>query len=128
MNTARFAPARRRFALTTASGLAISMMIAGPALAQDAEEGQDSEVADDGTYQGDIVVTGFKASLESAQNIKRDSDTFVDAVTAEDIGAARRKPVVRWMMQKTRANQLSFGLLRASLIGRGIVWSRLFRK
>lgn len=35
----------------------------------------------------DIVVTGIRASLASAQNIKRNSDTVVDAITAQDIGA-----------------------------------------
>ena len=101
MNTARFAPSRRRFALSTASGLAISMMIASPALAQDAEAGEDAEttVADDEEYQGEIYVTGFKASLESAQNIKRDADTFVDAVTAEDIGALPDRSVAETLQR-----------------------------
>ena len=35
---------------------------------------------------GDIVVTGLRRSLESAQNIKRTSDGIVDAIVAEDIG------------------------------------------
>lgn len=35
----------------------------------------------------EIVVTGVRQSLASAQNIKRNSDTVVDAITAEDIGA-----------------------------------------
>lgn len=35
---------------------------------------------------GDVVVTGLRRSLESAQNIKRLSDGIVDAVVAEDIG------------------------------------------
>ncbi len=34
-----------------------------------------------------IVVTGYKASLQSAQGIKKKSDTIVDSVTSEDIGA-----------------------------------------
>ena len=34
-----------------------------------------------------IVVTGIRQSLSSAQSIKRNSDTVVDAITAEDIGA-----------------------------------------
>jgi TonB-dependent receptor len=34
-----------------------------------------------------IIVTGIRASLENAQNIKRNSDTVVDAITAQDIGA-----------------------------------------
>lgn len=36
---------------------------------------------------GDIVVTGLRQSLANAQNIKRNADTVVDAITAEDIGA-----------------------------------------
>lgn len=35
---------------------------------------------------GDIVVTGVRASLSSAQNIKRNAQQIVDSVVAEDIG------------------------------------------
>ena len=35
----------------------------------------------------DIVVTGIRQSLANAQAIKRNSDTVVDAISAEDIGA-----------------------------------------
>ena len=35
----------------------------------------------------DIVVTGLRQSLANAQSLKRNADTVVDAVTAEDIGA-----------------------------------------
>lgn len=34
----------------------------------------------------DIVVTGIRRSLQSAQNIKRNSDQIVDTIVAEDIG------------------------------------------
>ena len=34
-----------------------------------------------------IIVTGFRKALESAQNVKRGADTFVDSIMAEDIGA-----------------------------------------
>jgi TonB-dependent receptor len=37
--------------------------------------------------EGEIVVTGIRRSLQNAQNIKRNADTVVDAITAEDIGA-----------------------------------------
>ncbi len=43
---------------------------------------------DDGTNPGesaDIVVTGFRASLANAINLKRNSNQIVDAITAEDI-------------------------------------------
>jgi hypothetical protein len=34
----------------------------------------------------EIVVTGLRRSLESSQNIKRNSDQIVDVIVAEDIG------------------------------------------
>ncbi|WP_116090874.1 TonB-dependent receptor [Sphingomonas crusticola] len=40
-----------------------------------------------GTEAGEVVVTGIRQSLANAQNIKRNSDTVVDAITASDIGA-----------------------------------------
>ena len=39
------------------------------------------------------IVTGLRASLESAQGIKQNSDTFVDSITATDIGAFPDKSV-----------------------------------
>jgi TonB-dependent receptor len=57
-----------------ASVLAIA--IATPAFAQDAAEAESEE----------IVVTGVRASLERAMDIKRESNGVVDAVSAEDIG------------------------------------------
>ncbi len=35
----------------------------------------------------EVVVTGIRAALKSAQNVKENADVFVDAVTADDIGA-----------------------------------------
>jgi len=35
----------------------------------------------------EIVATGIRQSLKSAQDLKANADTFVDAITAEDIGA-----------------------------------------
>ncbi|MDT8757677.1 TonB-dependent receptor [Sphingomonas psychrotolerans] len=35
----------------------------------------------------DIVVVGVRAALDTSQNIKKNSDTFVDSITATDIGA-----------------------------------------
>ena len=35
----------------------------------------------------DIIVVGVKAALATSQNIKKNSDTFVDSITATDIGA-----------------------------------------
>lgn len=56
----------------------VSLSFAGTtvALGQGADEEPD-----------EVVVTGIRRSLQNAQQIRREADTFVDAVTAEDIGA-----------------------------------------
>src|SRR3546814_4528280 len=46
---------------------------------------QSETAADEGT-ESEIVVTGFRASLENALNAKRDSNLIIESVTAEDIG------------------------------------------
>lgn len=53
-----------------------------PAAAQSGEP-----AARDDSGANDIVVTGIRQSLANAQTIKRNSDTVVDAITAQDIGA-----------------------------------------
>ena len=45
----------------------------------------ESPPAPDDTATSDIVVTGFRASLEGALDVKRRSNQIVDAITAEDI-------------------------------------------
>jgi iron complex outermembrane receptor protein len=59
---------------TSPSDQSVSPTAPQPALQDAPEEG------------ADIVVTGFRRSLQSAQNIKRLSDGIVDAIVAEDIG------------------------------------------
>jgi TonB-dependent receptor len=71
-------------------------LAATPALAQQAQtpETQDApstSVADStqpetSVTEDDIVVTGVRASLQGAQDIKRNSDSVVDSIVAEDIG------------------------------------------
>ena len=53
--------------------------------AQNADAPQ-SPAAAAGTAEHAIVVTGLRRSLQSARNIKRNSDQIVDAIVAEDIG------------------------------------------
>ena len=103
MKYASVAPRRRLFALGTASAIAISAATAAPALAQDAEEPAEQEVAADGE-QAEIVVSGFRASLSSAQNLKRNADTFVDVITAEDIGALPDRSVAEALQRVPGVN------------------------
>jgi TonB-dependent receptor len=48
---------------------------------------QEGAVTAPETGRDEIVVTGVRQSLATAQNIKRNADTVVDAITAQDIGA-----------------------------------------
>ena len=64
-----------------ACGASLAVLAASPAWAQDAATAADEAVA-----SGDeIVVTGFRASLGAALNVKRESVAAVDAIVAEDI-------------------------------------------
>ncbi|TPG15816.1 TonB-dependent receptor [Sphingomonas koreensis] len=58
---------------------------ATPAAPSDAEIPQ--ATLDQDTTDSDIVVTGIRQSLATAQSIKRNADTVVDAISAEDIGS-----------------------------------------
>jgi TonB-dependent receptor len=43
--------------------------------------------AQDTIEEDEVVTTGIRQSLKTAQDLKANADTFVDAITAEDIGA-----------------------------------------
>ena len=60
-----------------------------PGAAQDAAASDATAASDADALNatgGDVVVTGLRRSLESAQNIKRNSDQQVDSIVASDIG------------------------------------------
>lgn len=77
------AQAFRRSALA----VGIAMLLAGPALAQEAPTGEDEDKNEEVTELEKVQVLGIRGSVYRAQDIKRDADTFVDSVTALDIGA-----------------------------------------
>ncbi|KQT32711.1 hypothetical protein ASG29_13350 [Sphingomonas sp. Leaf412] len=47
----------------------------------------------------DLIVTGYRQSLQSAQSIKRNADSIVDSVSAEDIGALPDRSVVETLQR-----------------------------
>jgi TonB-dependent receptor len=129
----------RSLALSSVSTLAFALM-ATPAAAQSAPakpvdpnvQAQESPAdpaagspqTDDavqtasGTDQGageEIVVTGLRRSLQSAQNVKRNSEQIVDAIVAEDIGklpdvavsdTAARIPGIQVLRERGEAGQV----------------------
>lgn len=64
------------------------------AWAQTADEEKDKEKADDEDVVETIEVKGIRGNLFSAQNLKRNSDTVVDAITADDIGTLPDRSVL----------------------------------
>lgn len=58
--------------------------VAGPAWAQDESGEGVAQPAEDDAEQ-EIVVTGFRESLQSAQRIKRDAINVVESIVAEDV-------------------------------------------
>lgn len=64
-----------------------AQVLTGPAQPAVQTTNTDNSVDPDEATADDVVVTGIRASLSKAQDIKRQSDTVVDAITAEDIGA-----------------------------------------
>ena len=72
---------RRNVMLMGASALAIAVLTPAIALAQAAPAPASADTVDE------VVVTGIRASLTSAQQIKRNAEQIVDSITAQDIGA-----------------------------------------
>jgi iron complex outermembrane recepter protein len=68
---------RRLAVLMSGTALTVAIVVATPALAQTAP------AADEGDA---IVVTGFRAALQSATATKKRTETVVESVSAEDIG------------------------------------------
>jgi TonB-dependent receptor len=75
MTKLRISPALARSASVVAFA---ACFVSATASAQDAPAASEAE--------NEIVVTGIRASLESAMEIKRDASGVVDAISAEDIG------------------------------------------
>src|SRR5690606_35203267 len=63
--------------------IAVSAMLAAPALAQDAAVSASEEAVNLDT----VVVKGMRGAVMRAQDIKQEATQIVDSVTAEDIGA-----------------------------------------
>lgn len=116
--------------LCGASGLAFSLLVlAAPAQAQDAVPQEGDPV----TEVEEIIVTGIRSSIRSAQAIKENSDVFVDAISAEDIGALPDRSVTE-ALQRVPGVSISrfagandpdhFSVEGSGVVVRGLTWVR----
>lgn len=99
---------RKSALLAGSSALALSVAVAGAAQSQDT-------VSDDDDVE-EIVVTGIRASIEDSLRMKRQSNSIVEAISAEDIGklpdvsiadSLARLPGVTAQRVRGRAQQIS---------------------
>lgn len=73
--------------------LALCVMgFSAPAFAQTDANTETAEVEE-------VVVTGMRQSLQNAQDLKRNANTFVDSITASDIGALPDRSVLESMQR-----------------------------
>ena len=96
--------ARRRTAFNRKALLSGTSALAAMLLAPSAAYAQDQTVTEDEAIEGEIVVTGFRAALGNAQDLKRDSDTVVDVISAEDIGALPDRSVAEALQRVPGVN------------------------
>lgn len=96
----RFSTTRRLLRGGSAAVLSLSLMGA-VASAQEAP----AESVDDGDT---VIATGIRQSLETAAAIKRNADNFVDAITAEDIGALPDRSVSEALQRVPGVSVLRF--------------------
>jgi len=80
------------YAQTANAGTQDSNTLTPPVLMAQAEPANQSASTstspqDTSSPGGAIIITGIRQSLKSAQQIKRNSDTVVDVITSQDIGA-----------------------------------------
>lgn len=88
--TRAFVMPRRSVLLTCTSALAFSIMLTpAVAAAQDAPKASEPE----------IVVTGIRGALNNARATKKNSDTIVDSVSADDIGALPDRSVTETLQR-----------------------------
>jgi TonB-dependent receptor len=103
----------RKTLLLLCSAALIPLIAASPAIAR--QTGAAAVDPADGATVEEVVVTGFRAALGSAQDIKRTSESIVDAVVSEDIGklpdnnaaeAISRVPGVQVLRYNDEAGQI----------------------
>lgn len=78
---------RQRNVVKFLGAVSLAVLATGSAYAQTApaDDEQDAVVNDGTAEDGEIVVTGFRASLNAALDAKRDASGIVDVIKAEDI-------------------------------------------
>ncbi len=96
--------AHARFALNRKALLSGTTALTAMLLVPTAAFAQEQTVTEEAPVEDEIVVSGFRAALGNAQDVKRDSDTVVDVISAEDIGALPDRSVAEALQRVPGVN------------------------
>ena len=70
-----------------ASSLVMALGLGGAAIAQESADTPTAEATEDDEAVLDVVsVTGIRGSIQNSLNAKKNANSFVEAISAEDIG------------------------------------------
>jgi len=99
--------------LTLLSASSVLALAAAPAIAQEAPPASGTGTVANAPDAGEVVITGLRGSLASAQNIRRNAAAVVDSIVAEDIGKFPDNTVAD-ALQRVTGVQVSRGRGEAS--------------
>lgn len=85
-------PGMKAGIVTLASSLLVLTSVVASAQEEEAESEEDLSLEE-------IIVQGNRLSLQNAQDIKREADTFVDVISADDIGSLPDRSVLEAMQR-----------------------------
>ncbi|TVZ42058.1 TonB-dependent receptor [Alteromonadaceae bacterium 2753L.S.0a.02] len=90
-----------KFGAKASITLASSFVVLSSAMATQRAAAQEADEQDAGAglVEEEVVVQGTRQSLQNAQDIKRDASTFVDAISASDIGSLPDRSVLEAMQR-----------------------------
>ena len=95
-----------RKSIVLCSASALSLLIASPALAQTApaaaaDPQQAPSDSDAAAQEGEIIVTGVRASIVGSLNVRKNSTQIVDSIVAEDVGKLPDNNVIEALQRVT---------------------------
>jgi len=110
---------RQRWQSAARGGVSVLALIgaglAVPAFAQQAADGAQGAAQQSGTTGEDqndaIVVTGRRAALESADNRKKNSETIIDSIVADDAGKLPDNSITEVLQRVSGVTIVRFGAL-----------------
>lgn len=106
-----------------ASAVAFALISAAfPAHAQQANKNEPERATEKKQAVDTVIVTGIRAALERSLDVKRNAESHVDVITAEDIGKMPDKNVADSLQRVPGVTISPAGAGRRGTVNPGEVW------